>query len=86
MSGIDFIKKATSKQTRKYGKKEQDVSQSRPRQRKDKKVTDMYKILIDMSNFTGVMTLEKALEYIENKEKQAKKERRSPPSMMLVKQ
>lgn len=72
--------KATSKSERKYGKKEEDVITAKPK----KKVVEMYKVLVDRANFTVAMTYDECLEYIEQKNAQAAKERRSPPSMTLV--
>lgn len=77
----------TSKSERKYGK---NVDEAAPKKRgrkvKDVVEEDMYKILIDNSAFSKAMTYDDCIKTMDEMEASAKRLRRHPPSLMLVKQ
>ena len=79
----------TTKSERKWGS---DVEKKPPKKRNSKKdvgdkvEVEMYKILVDGSGFTKAMTYEECNKTILEMEASAKRLRRPPPSLMLVKQ
>ena len=78
----------TTKNERKYGKKEDTERPKKPKKQKyTKKIEeDMYKILVDGSGFTKAMTYDDCQKLIGKYETDAKRLNRVKPSLVLVKQ
>jgi len=78
----------TSKNERKYGAnidKKPPKQNNRNRDIKDKPEVEMYKILVDNSAFTKVMTYEDCIKLVDKMEDKARRLRQPLPSLVLVK-
>lgn len=79
----------TSKNERKYGA---DIDKKPPRKNnrnrdiKDKPEVEMYKVLIDNSAFSKIMSYDDCIKLVEKMEAKAKRLRQPLPSLILVKQ